>query len=38
MIGADNESWSGTFKLVTKVFKHGDKIDTCKLKTNWSVS
>ena len=38
VIGADNESWSGSFKLVTKVFKQGEKIYTCTLKTNWSVA
>ena len=31
----DFSSWSGTFKLVTKVFQHGEQIDTCKLKTEW---
>ncbi len=37
-LGADNETWGGTFKLVTKVFKRNEKIDTCKLKTEWSAT
>ena len=34
----DFTSWSGTFKLVTKVFKRGDQIDACKLKTEWTAA
>ena len=34
----DFTSWSGTFKLVTKVFEDGDEIDICKLKTQWTAS
>jgi hypothetical protein len=37
-VAADNETWSGTFKLVTKVFERGDRIDVCKLRTTWSTS
>jgi hypothetical protein len=33
----DFTAWLGTFKLVTKVFQHGDQIDSCKLKTEWSA-
>jgi hypothetical protein len=35
---ADFTTWTGTFKLVTKVFEHGDKVDTCRLATEWDVS
>ena len=34
----DFTSWSGTFKLVTRVFQDGEEIDVCKLKTEWTVS
>ena len=34
----DLTSWSGEFKLVTKVSQDGEEIDSCKLKTDWSVS
>ena len=37
-INDDQESWSGTFKLVTKVFKNDERIDVCKLKTKWDVA
>ncbi len=36
-IGADDPGWSGRFRLVTKVLDHGERIDTCKLKTRWSA-
>ena len=36
-IGADQQSWSGVFKLITKVFERGERIDVCKLKTHWSA-
>jgi hypothetical protein len=36
--GDDFSTWSGTFKLVTKVFEDGEQIDDCKLKTDWTVS
>ena len=35
---ADHESWSGTFKLKTRVFKDGEKVDLCRLKTAWSAA
>jgi hypothetical protein len=34
----DFTSWSGTFANTTKVFKKGQKIDTCRLKTEWITS
>jgi len=34
---ADDHSWSGIFKLITRVFERGERIDVCKLKTTWSV-
>ncbi|MDX6581512.1 MAG: hypothetical protein QOI10_696 [Solirubrobacterales bacterium] len=37
-INADQTTWSGAFKLTTKVLKHGQKIDTCKLKTSWNAA
>ncbi len=36
-VRAHAQSWKGVFKLVTKVLEHGDKVDTCKLKTGWTV-
>jgi hypothetical protein len=36
-VGDDDQTWSGVFKLVTKVFEHGGWVDTCKLKTRWSA-
>ena len=36
--GDDFSTWSGTFKLVTRVFEDGEQIDECKLKTDWTVS
>lgn len=38
LVNADNTSWSGTFKLVTKVFQRGERIDLCKLNTTWDVA
>ena len=37
-IEADQQSWSGNFKLITKVFQRDERIDVCKLRTEWSVS
>ena len=37
LANADQTTWSGTFKLVTKVFQSGDRIDVCKLNTPWDV-
>jgi hypothetical protein len=37
-VNADGETWSGSIKLITKVFQHGDRIDTCALKTAWSTA
>jgi hypothetical protein len=31
-------SWKGTLNLKSKVFKNGERIDTCKLSTNWQAS
>ncbi|MFI5123061.1 MAG: hypothetical protein ACHQJ5_09200 [Vicinamibacteria bacterium] len=36
-LSGDQASWAGTLKLVTKVFKHGQKVDTCKLSTAWTA-
>jgi hypothetical protein len=35
---ADGTTWSGPFKSKTKVLKHGQKIDTCRLSTTWDAS
>jgi hypothetical protein len=37
-IADDGVSWSGTLKLATKVFKQGDRVDTCALSTSWDAS
>jgi hypothetical protein len=37
-VGADQVSWSGTYKKTTRVFKNGRKVDTCVLSTTWDVS
>jgi hypothetical protein len=37
-VDADPVSWSGSLKLVTRVFQHHEKIDTCKLKTTWDAA
>ena len=34
----DGANWSGTYKRTTKVFKHGDKLDTCRQNTTWTAS
>ena len=34
----DLSTWTGTFKLVTKVSEDGEQIDSCKLKTDWTAS
>jgi hypothetical protein len=33
----DFTKWSGTFALTTKVFKNGERIDTCRLSTGWDA-
>jgi hypothetical protein len=35
---ADGDSWSGTYKVTTRVLKRGSRIDTCKLKTTWDAA
>ena len=35
---ADGGSWSGTYKVTTRVLKRGSRIDTCKLKTTWDAA
>jgi hypothetical protein len=34
----DFSTWSGTFANTTKVFKKGNKIDTCRLNTEWDAA
>ena len=34
----DGTTWSGTMNRTTKVFKHKDKLDTCRLNTSWTAS
>jgi hypothetical protein len=36
-VRAHERRWKGLFKLVTKVLEHGEKVDTCKLKTRWTA-
>ena len=35
---ADGGSWSGTYKVRTRVLKQGSKIDICKLNTTWDAA
>ena len=35
---ADDSSWSGTYKVTTRVLKRGSRIDTCKLETTWDAA
>ncbi len=35
---ADGGSWSGTYKVTTRVLKRGSRIDTCKLNTTWDAA
>jgi hypothetical protein len=37
-VGADETSWSGTYKKTTRVYKKGRKVDTCVLDTTWDAS
>jgi hypothetical protein len=31
-------AWEGAFKLTSKVFERGERVDACKLKTGWKAS
>ena len=31
-------TWAGTYRRKTKVFKNGDKLDTCRVQTTWTAS
>ena len=35
---ADGDSWSGTYKVTTRVLERGSRIDTCKLNTTWEAA
>lgn len=34
----DAGAWSGTYRRTTKVFKHRDKLDTCRVQTTWTAA
>jgi len=34
----DSLSWSGTYKVTTKVIRNGRKIDTCKVNATWDAA
>lgn len=36
-VGADGVSWSGTYDKRTRVFKRGERVDTCVLSTTWQA-
>ncbi len=35
---ADGSSWSGTYKVKTRVLERDSRIDTCKLNTTWDAA
>jgi hypothetical protein len=37
-VEGDGITWSGTYARTTKVFKHGDKLDTCRQNTTWTAA
>ncbi len=34
----DSLSWSGTYKVTTKVIRNGKRIDTCKVNATWEAA
>lgn len=36
-VAADGASWSGTYDKRTRVFKGGERVDTCVLSTTWDA-
>lgn len=37
-IAADNQTWSGIYKSITRVFEDGERIDSCRVRSVWHVS
>ncbi len=36
--GAERDgSWAGTYERATRVFKRGERIDVCRIKTTWRI-
>ena len=35
---ASGDSWSGTYKVTTRVLERGSRIDTCRLNTTWEAA